>query len=221
MAAAGKSTMPLAEQLKNRPEWEQLEAQFTDEELEFFLYRYVQLMGQFGRDGVLHTEEIMIFQLISNEIVTNRSLAGQKYLVGEVARLQEELELLDEDDSKSRSRARALREQIEVNMKSLGDAKRGLDGSLKQTQSFLKDLKGLREQRIKQLESAGTSFVEFLRALQDEDFRAAQDEDMELVRRAAEKERARLSRPHTYLDGTVEPPLLTPETVLALDDQHA
>lgn len=212
--AEGRPGIPIAEQLKNRPEWLQFETQFSDEELDFFLYRYCQLMSQFGQDDVLATEELMIFQLISMEIVTNRTLADQKWAIEQRTELQAELE------GAPRARQAEIRDQVAALTKQVGDAQKVYESNLKQTQSFLRDLKGVREQRVKVALGSKESFVAFLKALQEDDFRRATDEDIALVRRAAEKERSRLTAPHAFMDGAVEPPILTPEVALRADDAH-
>ena len=80
---------------------------------------------------------------------------------------------------------------------------------------MLKDLKGTREQRIKAIEDSKQTFASLVKQIAtDKSFRTKIGVDMEKMRLAMEKEKERLSEYHEYLDGTVDQPLLTPETLL-------
>ena len=79
---------------------------------------------------------------------------------------------------------------------------------------MLKDLKGTREQRIKAIEDSKQTFASLVKQIAtDKSFRTKIGVDMEKMRLAMEKEKARLSEFHTYEDGQVDQPFLTPDTV--------
>jgi hypothetical protein len=80
--------------------------------------------------------------------------------------------------------------------------------------AMLKDLKGTREQRIKAIEDSKQTFAALVKQIAtDETFRTQIGVDMEKMRIAMEKEKERLSEYHTYRDGVVDQPFLTPETL--------
>ena len=51
--------------IKSRPYWKELKHQFSDEELELFLYHWKQIIAQFRKD-VLATEELQIVDDLRN-----------------------------------------------------------------------------------------------------------------------------------------------------------
>ena len=80
--------------------------------------------------------------------------------------------------------------------------------------TMLKDLKGTREQRIKAIEDSKLTFASLVKKIaSDPSFRKQIGIDMEKMRISMEKEKERLAGYHTYLDGSVDQPFLTPETV--------
>ena len=79
---------------------------------------------------------------------------------------------------------------------------------------MLKEMKGTREQRIKRLEDSKLSFTSWVAAmLQDPDLMKKYGIEMEKMRLAMKREEERLSEFHTFDDGTVDQPFLTPDTV--------
>ena len=98
---------------------------------------------------------------------------------------------------------RASIETLSKDYKELGTKKSGM----------LKDLKATREQRVKRLEDSKQSFVGWIKHLMDNaDFREELGLGMEKMRYAAEAEKKKLSEYHSYDDGTIDQPFLTPET---------
>ena len=75
------------------------------------------------------------------------------------------------------------------------------------------DLKANREQRIKRIEDSKSSWAGLIRALEDEDQRATLGEEIELMRVAKDRIAYELGQYHEYMDGTVDRPLLTTDTV--------
>jgi len=63
--------------LEDRPYWIELEAQFTDSELELFKYHWSRIISQF-KDDVFPTEELQVVDVIKLELLMNRCLKGNK-----------------------------------------------------------------------------------------------------------------------------------------------
>jgi hypothetical protein len=77
-----------------------------------------------------------------------------------------------------------------------------------------KDLKATREQRIEKLESNKQTLASLVnQILKDPEFYEQEGKALEKMRLAVLKERERLSDYHTYGDGSIDKPLLTPETI--------
>jgi chromosome segregation ATPase len=80
--------------------------------------------------------------------------------------------------------------------------------------AILREMKGTREQRIKRLEDSKQSFTSWVaNLLQSPDLMKKYGIEMEKMRVAMKKEEERLSSFHKYEDGTIDQPLLSPDTV--------
>jgi hypothetical protein len=213
--AAPTSPLGIAHQLEIRPEWKKWQEQFTKGELEQFKNQYVQIMAQFD-NNVKPTEELQIFQVITLIILIDRTLAEQKRALDTMDRLQVKI-----DRARSRNNddeADMLESQFEaVRAVSKTCADKYKTYSDKQDK-MLQQLKGTRDQRIKNNENGDKSFVSLLKWLMEEDNRMKAGEEMAMFKEAAEKERIRMSQPHKYIDGTVDRPLLSSETIHMNED---
>ena len=76
-----------------------------------------------------------------------------------------------------------------------------------------KDLKATRDQRIKRIEDSKSSWAGFLRALEDEEERERVGDDAELMKIAKDKSREKLGTFHTFIDGSIDRPLLNADTI--------
>jgi hypothetical protein len=215
-AATPSSPMGIAHQLEIRPEWKKWQAQFTPSELEQFKNQYVQIMAQF-ENNVKPTEELQIFQVITLIILIDRTLIEQKRSEDMMARLQVKIDRArnrNDDDE-----ADLLESQFEVAravVKSCADKFRTYSDK---QDKILQQLKGTRDQRVKNNENSDKSFVSLLKWLMEEDNRLKAGEEMEMFKEAAENERKRMSLPHKYIDGTIDRPLLSSDTVNYGDDE--
>jgi hypothetical protein len=218
-----RKEMRLADELASRPEWDNFREQFTPKELEHFQYRYVQLMGQF-RDDVLPTEELQIFQVITLDIMIQRTLREQRVAVSGQERITQDLEHLHKQDENPDALTTKEAKELFTSISSceskyamLADTIKVLsqrhESYLMRQSHMLKELKGTRDQRVKVFENSRQSFLGYLRALGEEDFRMQEGRDAELMRKATEKQAQAMARPQAFPDGVVDQPLLTPETV--------
>ena len=204
--------------LKSRPYWKDLSAQFNSEELEMFLFHWTEMIAQF-KDDVFHTEEMQVVDVIKLDILMNRGLKEQQKSMNDIGNMETLIlaEKQKSQDERDRDYILNMERQIAV----LRAAQESLGKDYKEMQSkknmMLKELKGTREQRIKVLEDSKQTFAGWVRALvQEKEMRKEIGTNMEKMRLAMEKEKNRLSDYHKYEDGLVDQPFLTPET--AKDD---
>ena len=201
--------------IKSRPYWKELKAQFSDEELDLFLYHWKQTIAQFRKD-VLATEELQIIDTIKLEILMNRALREQQESMERVRILEAEIDLEKARDSDQQDKEMIF--NLERQIASLRAAKESLSREFKDLQtkkaSMYKDLKATREQRIEKLENNKQTLSSLVnKILRDPDFYEQEGKALEKMRMAMEKERERLSDYYQYADGTVDQPFLTPETI--------
>lgn len=199
--------------IRNRAYWGELEAQFSKEELKLFVYHWGLIYDQFKED-ITHTEELQIVEVIKIQILAGRILTQQKITMDTIQNLRNQIE--------------AERKLENPNIQNVIDWERQLAGLFaahsnmnkeyadmsKEKQVLFKALKSTREQRTKNIEDSKESIVAWFRnAVDDRELRVSMGLEMEKMRLAAEKEYQRLTAYHTYVDGVIDRPILTAESV--------
>ena len=183
-------------------------------ELRYFEDTWINLIKQF-REDVLPTEESQIKEFITIEILINRSMQDRKAHIAEMDKLQKQIDIeynKDEDD-RDLAKLTALETNLTFTRNTLSNYTNEFTKLLNEKQKISKDLKATREQRIKRIEEGKSSWAGLIRMLEDELVREKEGREMEILAMASDKYRDKLSDFHTYLDNTVDQPLLTPETV--------
>lgn len=193
-----------------RPEWKQFQKELTKEELEFFVYRYRKLVNQF-REDLLASEETQVFLLIKFEILMTRNLQERKKILDEITRIEA---LLNVVSVKKNVNERLEMEKILGKLRLASTDYTNEYVRLEEKHAALmKDLKSTRDQRIKHLENAKTTFLDIIKMLQDDEIREIEGRQIELVRMATQKEYKRLSAFYTYGDNQVDRPILNGEII--------
>ena len=82
-----KQELVVANELRSKPYYKELNKQFDAEELEMFQFHFKKMWSQF-KDDVFHTEEMQIVDTIKLEILMNRVLRGQNENVSEISDLE-------------------------------------------------------------------------------------------------------------------------------------
>lgn len=201
--------------LENRPYWIELESQFTNDELELFKYHWSRIVSQF-RDDVVPTEEIQVIDLIKLDLLMNRCLKQNKDSIEQIRVYEEMLAEERNVDKDQRDKEAMFALQSQIN--SLKASQESLNRDYRELQAkkslMLKEMKATREQRVKRLEDSKQTFTGWVTYLMSNpDKLRAYGVEMEKMRLATEKERQRLSALHSYTDGEIDKPLLTPDTV--------
>mgnify|MGYP003109711573 FL=1 len=209
--------------LKKRPYWRELQAQFSESELEILLYHWKEIVSQFRKD-ILATEELQIIDVVKLEVLMNRALREQQYSMNKIAEFDEMIEF--EKRKAAEDQDREFIFGLERQIATLRAAKESLSREYKDLQTkksaMYRDLKATREQRIAKLEDNKETFSGLVQKLvRDPDFVEEQNLYMEKMRLAVMKEKERLSDYHEYEDGTVDQPFLTPETILDESNENA
>lgn len=201
--------------LKRRPYWRELQAQFSESELDILLYHWKEIVSQFRKD-ILATEELQIVDVIKLEVLMNRALREQQQSMGKIGQFEEMIQFEKAKGSEDQDREFIF--GLERQIATLRAAKESLSREYKDLQSkksaMYRDLKATREQRIAKLEDNKETFAGLIQKLvRDPDFCEEQSLYMEKMRLATIKEMERLSDYHQYDDNTIDVPFLTPETV--------
>ena len=201
--------------LKERAYWGDLVEQFTEDELKTFSFHWRKMWSQF-RDDVFHTEEIQIVDTIKMEILMNRILKSQKTAMEKIEEIEDEMARVREEMAGAAAMERdALFRQLmdlDRQIAAIHSSKEAMSNDYKNLQDkksgILKTLKATREQRVKEIESAKTTFAGLLKKIiSDPIFRENLGVEMEKMRLATEVERARLTKEHKYMDGSWDVPI--------------
>ena len=201
--------------LEDRPYWIELEAQFTESELELFKYHWSRIISQF-KDDVFPTEELQVVDVIKLELLMNRCLKGNKENIEQINTYDIMIK-----DERSRDKDQQDHDYI-INLErqaaSLRASQESLNRDYRELQakkaSMLREMKGTREQRIKRLEDSKQSFTSWVASMmQDPDLMKRYGIEMEKMKAAMKNESERLAALHKYEDGTIDQPFLTPDTV--------
>lgn len=201
--------------IKKSPLWKQISEQFTSDELDTFLYHYANLVSQFNYD-VFATERLQIIEFCRIEILINRALKKMNDVNRQINELDREIDLeykLEEElrDQQKMIRLKELR--VSMNMSAINytkDYKELLD----KKGTLLREVKGTRADRIKRIEDSKETIGTYLASLMDNtEMRRSLGIEIEKFRLATKIEYQRLSDYHTYIDGSVEQPILNTENI--------
>jgi len=206
--------MLFAKKLSGRKYWRDLQQQFAKDELDYFRNTWINFMMQF-RDNILFGEELQLKQLIIIDIMINRCMKDRKKHITDMERLQTLLdrEYLKDDKSKDAALIVQLEQQISFARNSLTSYTSEYTKLLDRQKDINKDLKATRDQRIKKIEDSKTSFSGWLKQLEDEILRERIGHDAGIKSLAKDKAKEELGNYHTFIDGKIDQPFLTPDTV--------
>lgn len=209
----------LKQKLYSKTFWQEIQRQFDSEsgELQYFEEVWINLIKQF-REDVLPAEELQIKQYITIDILINRSMKERKRHIAETDKLQKlvDKEYEKPEDQRDIPKLANLETQLSFARNSIASYTNEYTKLLNEQQKISKDLKATREQRIKRIEDGKSSWVGLIRMLEDELIREKEGKEMEILSMATDKAKSKLSEYHTFADGKVDLPFLTPESV----EQH-
>lgn len=217
--AEGRSANETATELKASPEWSHAKKEFTKEELVMFENNYVQYITNQFNGNVMPLERTQILSLVKLEILSHRNLKDKLYAIEQIDKLKEKIEdiVANKQGDKLNADERTRIENFERQIAQMEAAKNTSSGdylkNLDKHSSLMKELKATRDQRIKIVDDKKTSFLDIIRELQEDEIRAAENKQMELVRLAGEKSYIKLGKIHTFQDNEVDRPILNHETV--------
>lgn len=204
-------------ELHTRNYWSQTANQFTTLERQYFEGAWASLMAQF-KSNVLYAEELHIKQLITLEILMNRSMAERTKHIQQSEKIQKRIDQeykIDKDD-RDKAAIANLEQQLAFMRNSIGSYTNEHTKLLKEQQNISKDLKATRDKRIERIDDSKTSFTAWIKSLEDEKIRERVGDHAEVMKLAKDKAVKDYSKYHTYIDGSVDIPFLNHETI----DQH-
>jgi hypothetical protein len=214
----------IRQELKASRAWRQLQEELNPEEIGYFEEQYVALCRQF-KDDVWATENTQIMLAIKYEILMSRNLEAKQEAAADLRRL---IEIRDGFIEGLGGNPAALSEkqqsfllnlETQITGAKAQDQARSKEFNDLETrhQALLKDLKATRDQRFSKVEAAKDSFLNLLKRLELEEEREAEGRQMNLMRKATQREHERLGGVIKYDDGNEDQPVLSADTVEMLD----
>lgn len=190
-------------QLTNTLYYETLQAQFSKEELDFYLEEWSSLCVQF--EDIVATEKRQIDEFIKAEINGNRLLKNIKIVEDEIKKLQDEIEKYRKDhdmpnDTDAQEKDSAMLRMLNSMNGVSGAMSNDYQKNVNLRSELLANLNSRRKDRVDQLRKAGTTFSGLVMGLRDRQTREVQGRHMELVRMAKEKKKAEWRKPIKFLD---------------------
>jgi predicted DNA-binding protein YlxM (UPF0122 family) len=210
MALKEQDVVEIKAKLRTKQLYEQVKKQLSEEELVVFENTWADVVLQLNQD-ILATEENSLKDFVILDIKINRNQEDEKRHREEIERYQQKLE--EAHKNGEIDDIAGLESQLSMLRSSGGSYNSEYTRFVDKKRDILKDLKAARDQRIQKVGDSLSSFANYLKMLQDDKQRKLTGDEIEIRRLAKEKAKERLSAWHTYDDGTLDQPFLTPDTV--------
>jgi hypothetical protein len=203
-------------ELHKKHYWDKIQKNLMANEIKYFELEWAALAEQLSTHEVLHTDEMMVTDLIMAQIMLDRNLERKKSILQQIKYVEK---MIEDEMNKEAS----VRDPVELSryrndfssmQASIGAINKEYMEVQQRKDILFKNLKSTRDQRINQIEESRKDLFARIKLLDEKANREKEGYHAELLRLAADKERDRLEDYHTYEDGTIDAPVLTPEGVL-------
>lgn len=200
--------------LHDRAFWSEVRRGLLDHEVDYFEQSWRSYTEQFSAStDILPTDELMIKDLIMLDIFAQRAIAEQAHVARRITSLQDDIN--KEERASVNNRDQMVIADLRTQINSLYAAKSALAKQhldyQQRKDAKLRDLKGSRDQRFKQIEESRRNIFELIKDLDQHRRRVEEGRIAEKVRLAAERTAKDWQQYHTYEDGEVDKPFLCPE----------
>lgn len=195
--------------------WTDIQQQFNEQEQNAFLAAWKQIIEQFNRD-VTYLEKIQILDVIKMDIMMQRMLKSEEDSIRSIKRLEEliDWEMGREAHERNFDEIIRLENELAAQRAAQQNTLKHYESLQKTKNQLFEKLKGTRDQRLKVLEGNKKNFPDFLSELmRDREVQKKYGERLAKISLAKEREKLRLMQYHTYEDGVVDIPFLTPDIV--------
>lgn len=218
LLVGGKSNP--AYDIKKSIVWKELKEQFSDEELEYFLYHWERTINQF-KDDVFPTEEMQIVDMIKLDIFMMRIGKDLRKAIKEIDEIQQLIDIEKKLEIPDQSKISSLGHDITLIMAAKEAVNKEYTQYQQRKENMLKELKATRAERIKKIEESGKTVIGWITQLmQDSKLRKELGVRMEKMRIAVDLEKVRLMEPHSYIDKSEDCPLYSSDTIKYLKDKE-
>jgi hypothetical protein len=200
--------------------WTEVRKGLIGSEVGFFERAWAAYSDQFSSaSDLLATDELMIRDLIMLDIFSMRAVLEQSSATRMIDDLEKAIEKEKELDEEIRNMLEAGQWQTQIN--SLKAARTALTkvhiDYQKQKNDKLRDLKGARDQRFKQIEESKRNFFDLVKDLDTHKRRVKEGQLAAKVQLAAKNVTQDWNQLHEFEDGEIDKPFVSPEGELEDD----
>jgi hypothetical protein len=220
LATGAKPIIKQGYSVREEEFWPILKTQFSEDELGMFEYYWDNINSQFDHD-ILPTEKLQVIDVIRYEILMSRNLKQAHDFTKTMSNLQYQLE--QEKKQEFIDQNRDLIIKIETQITAMGMGQIQLTKEVRELQEkkekILTSLRATRGDRIKRIENKKENFFSWLeQIIENPEKRKEMGIAMEKMRLSIIDETIRLTAYHKYINGEIDRPLLTAETVIEDDE---
>lgn len=194
--------------------WTEVCKHLMKDELKYFEQQWASLYDQFSAHEVLATDMMMMKDLIVLEIMCNRTLIKKRECLETITELanmiNKEMQLEPEERSPLVPNWETQRAGLQS---ALLESNKEYTELLKKKDDKMNQLKGTRDQRLKQAEQSNKNFWELMKTLDKRQQRRSDGTRAAKMKLAADLIAKKWNEPMVFADGEVDRPLLTPESV--------
>jgi antitoxin component HigA of HigAB toxin-antitoxin module len=197
------------------PFWSEISQGFVSPSEQLYFQRaWASYMEQFGSlADILPTDELMVKDLIMLDIMSQRAVCEQASLLRRIQELERLIQQESDRDDEDRDRLQITDWRNQLN--ALYAAKTAISKNHLDYQNRkdvkLRDLKGSRDQRFKQLQESRRNIFELIKTLSTQGNRIKEGRINEKIKVAAEAVAGDWNDVIEYDDGSADKPFLSPE----------
>jgi hypothetical protein len=200
--------------------WVEVRKGLIEQEVGYFEQAWASYNNQFGSaSDILATDELMIKDLVMLDIFSMRAIAEQANAIRLISHLERSIEIEEAIDAEVRDQVSLTNWRTQIS--SLQTAKSALTKHhldyQKQKDTKLRDLKGSRDQRFKQIEESRRNIFELIKELDTIRSRVKEGLLAAKMAIAAEHVKDDWNQVMEFEDGTLDKPFLSPEGELKDD----
>lgn len=202
--------------LHNQPFWPEIDSIFTKEEVAYFENSWYALYKQASED-IVFSENYHIKEWLTLEIKKHRLLRAEKESLEKIAALKKDIEREMQAGIISVELPK-LQEELNLREATINGNNKLVESYSKEIRSYTDKLKVDREKR-RDVQATNDTWWGYSKKLEDETHRLSESFHAELGRVAAEKAKDKLMQLNQYIDGDLDYPLLSAETMDMIDNQ--
>lgn len=199
--------------LRHREYWPEIKQQFTPGEIKVFEQIWVKLWLQFTGD-VLASEELQMKKYITLEIMKDRFGKQILICIKEIEDINNKMQAERSKPTPDKDEIRYLSMQLEKHQANHIALSKQQRETMTEQKSVESQLRVSRDDRVKSVQDATKNWTTVIRLLNDNPaIRSDVGKHIELMRIASDRSKILLSGLHKYVDGSVDQPILSQDTI--------